>query len=462
MLQTRSKLDAQMLLPEWEQTLAHFLRHPVTIRLKDLLAQRQALSCSGLLPSARMLLALACWRDSTTPVLWLTSSSESAERLTADLKTVLRGEFSGCPLHFPEQEEGEGAHIDPIRLGILDQLDHGSCGMIVSSLRALLQTVLSPEQLKRSRFELKKGELVDRDTIIELLSEEGYTRVGMVERRAEFSLRGGILDIYPLTGDPVRLELFGDEIESIRIFDRDSQRSIIEVNKVDVLPARQVEEGKRLSDYLPRGTVVILEEPAQLRLNAMEWSHEGWSGQWGDVLGLLAAFHPVYYTSWSNPSWDAIEKQADALEYACQAQVTFANRVEGLFGVLPQLCEKNSRIVLASLQHSRLRELCDERKLPQGSAGGQVAVVSGSLSEGFRLEHPEGNLEVFSDREITGAVRRRRPTQKAERGSLIRLEELDPGQLVVHLQHGIGRYLGVKSLVVQGNARLSAPGVCER
>jgi hypothetical protein len=197
MLQTRSKLDAQMLLPEWEQTLAHFLRHPVTIRLKDLLAQRQALSCSGLLPSARMLLALACWRDSTTPVLWLTSSSESAERLTADLKTVLRGEFSGCPLHFPEQEEGEGAHIDPIRLGILDQLDHGSCGMIVSSLRALLQTVLSPEQLKRSRFELKKGELVDRDTIIELLSEEGYTRVGMVERRAEFSLRGGILDIYP-------------------------------------------------------------------------------------------------------------------------------------------------------------------------------------------------------------------------------------------------------------------------
>lgn len=453
MLQTRSKLDAQMLLPEWEQTLGHFLRHPVTTQLKSHIAEHQAISCSGLLASARVLLALSCWKDSATPVLWLTSSSESAERLTADLKNVLRGEFSGCPLHFPEQEEAEDAHIDPVRLGILEQLDHGSCGMIVCSLRALLQTVLSPEQLKRSRFELKKGELVDRDTIIELLSEEGYTRVGMVERRGEFSLRGGILDIYPLTGDPVRLEFFGDEIESIRIFDRDSQRSIIEVNKVDILPARQAEQGKRLSDYLPRGTLVILEEPAQLRLNALEWSHEGWSGQWGDVLGLLAGFQPIYYTSWSSPNWDTIEKQADALEYTCQGQVSFANRVEGLLSVLPQLCEKNSFTVLASLQHSRLKELCEERHLPQGIGPGMVTVVNGSLSEGFRLEHPDGNLEVFSDREITGAVRRRRPTHKAERGSLIRLEELDPGQLVVHLQHGIGRYLGVKSLVVQGNAR---------
>ncbi len=445
MLQTTRGLLRDQLWPEWGRALETFSERPESLQFGSCLEERKAVSCSGLVGSSRLMLGLYCRDRWSLPVLWLTPSSESAERLTQDLRNCLRAEHLHEVVHFPEQDDTQETVIDPIRLRLLDQLASSSTTprLIVSSIKALLQTTLSPDQLQRGRLEIRRGESIDRDTVVELLVAEGYSRTGMVERRAEFSMRGGILDIFPVTGDPVRLELFGDEVESIRIFDKDSQRSLLDVERVELLPARHSEdEGKRLSDFLPRGTLAVLEEPSQLRLQAMEWAHEGWGGQWGDVLGLLAGFQPVYLTSWANPSWDTIARPEHSVEYPAQAQAALPNRVEGLLQVLPRLLEQGQRPLLVSLQHSRLKELCQERQL-------EVDVVNGSLSEGFRL----GQLEVFSDREITGAVRRRRPTNKAERGSLIRLEELEPGQLVVHLQHGIGRYLGVKSLVVQGNAR---------
>ena len=429
----------QILLPEWQAALNLFQKHPLTQQLSQRLQSKEPVSATGLVGSARMLLALACRDHHPLPVVWLSPGSESAERLTQDLRAAVQDPKHIT--HFPEQDEQSDSIIDPARLAILDQLDKQQHNLIITSIRAMLQTTLSPDELKRGRFEIHVGESVDRDTVVEMLSAEGYSRTGMVERRAEFSLRGGILDIYPVTGDPVRIEFFGDDVESIRIFDRDSQRSLLQVPKVEILPAKETErQGKRLCDFLPRGTLVVMEEPAQLRLNAMEWTHEGWGGQWGDVLALLAAFQPLYYSSWTNPSWDTIARPDHVIEYECQAQVSFANRVEGLLSHLPKV---TAPVLLVSLQASRLKELCLERQIT-------AQVVHGSLSEGFRLDN---TLEVFSDREITGAVRRRRPTEKAERGSLIRLQELESHQLVVHLQHGIGRYLGVKSLVVQGNAR---------
>lgn len=413
------------LLAEWQVALDLFRDLPPTRQIQDLRNQGKVPEISGLLPPARLLLALACW-DGPGPLLWLTPGSESSERLTQDLRVALESGDNHI-VHFPEQDESDKTVLDPVRLAVLDRLDHGFSGILVTSLRSLLQPTLSPEQLKRGRFEIRKGEVVDRDTLLEMLTSEGYSRVGMVERRSEYSLRGGILDIFPVTGDPVRIELFGDEIESIRIFDRDSQRSLLEIEKAEILPARESEQGKMLVDFLPRGTPVVLEEASQLRLNTMELG-----AQWGDVLAHLSGLQPIYYSSWAAPN---------TIQYECQAQVGFANRVEGLLQLLPQLHDRH--VLLVSLQHNRLRELCQERQL-EG-----IHLVHGSLSEGFRL----GPLEVFSDKEITGALRRRRPTEKAERGSLIRLEELEPNQLVVHLQHGIGRYLGVKSLVVQGIAR---------
>ena len=392
------------------------------------------------------------------PLLWVCPSSDSAERLLADTRFFLTNPHS--VLYFPEREDQAESVVDPERLEIIDALEKERGEIVVTTAKAILQPTLSTEQMHKGRIRLRQGESVDRETLVELLSEEGYQRVVMVERRGEFSLRGGILDIYPVTGEPVRMELFGDEIESLRIFDRDTQRSLQTLKDVEILPAREREESvTRLTDYFPRGSLVCLEESAQLRLHAMEWAHEGWGGEWGDFLGLLTALRTVYFNAWSSPTFEA-SSAPTSLDFVCESAAVFADRVDGLLRKIPSWQMGGHRVALVSMQSKRLREVLEEhslevRELPgQPFMEGALTLFGGSYSEGFRLQiDSERWLEFITDREMMGALRRRRSTRKAERGSLIRLEEIEPGHLVVHLQHGIGRYLGIKSLVVQGHAR---------
>ena len=148
-------LNREILLSEWKQALEIFLAHPSSLQLKVQVQKLQTVSCTGLAASSRLLLALACWDESPVPVVWLTPSSESAERLTQDLRAAIHSDQQKAVVHFPEQDDSENTVIDPVRLGILDRLDHGNCGLIITSIRALLQTTLSPDDLKRGRFEIK-------------------------------------------------------------------------------------------------------------------------------------------------------------------------------------------------------------------------------------------------------------------------------------------------------------------
>lgn len=417
-----------------------------TKRLGEMLEANQSPTCAGVTGSARLLLAEHVARIAATPVIWISPTNDGAERLAQDLRIFLGDDGV---LHFPERDEApvHGGHpvADPMRLQILEEVERGRARLVVTSVRALLQKTLAVEKLMKGRIVLKKGEMVDLETLLELLTGEGYVRLPMVERRGEFSLRGGILDLFPVTGEPVRIELFGDEIESMRRFDKDTQRSISEVDEVVLLPAQESDDdgGTLLTDHLPRGSVACLEEPAQIKLHAMEWAHEGWEGEWGDFLGLLSPLRQVCFLAGESPD-------GGHLEFPFEPAAVFSDRVDGFMNKLPYWQDEGKRVLLVSLQTARLKELVAERQLKIGSLDkGSLCLVAGSLSEGFRL----GDLEVLSDREVMHATRRRRATRKADRASLLRLEELEVGVLVVHLQHGLGRYLGVRSLVVQGNAR---------
>jgi transcription-repair coupling factor (superfamily II helicase) len=466
------------------------------------LEKGSSVQCQGLLSSARPLLLLSLLKkfahSSQGGVLWVCPSNDAAERLQQDCQVLLglsseavlhpfsaKGQTNGPSLmFFPERDGSAGDAIDPERLALISELEKGSTRWVVSTAKAILQSTLSSKQLLEGRVLLKKGEVIDRETLVDLLTLEGYQRVPMVERRGEFSLRGGIMDIFPVSGEPVRLELFGDEIELMRYFDRDTQRSLGEVLEVEIVPAKESSEQiTRLTDYLPRGSVIVLEESSQLRLQAMEWSQEGWQGEWGDFLGLMSPFRCLYYNSWGKLNEGASVTDLPSVIYHCEAPPVLTNKVDSLLENIPVWMAANSSLQVISLQAPRLKELLDEKMIKEGPT---LSLHSGSYSEGFRLHFensmadsqasrggdspselphefrnigsrgsaPGGEfLQILTDKEILGAVRRRRSNRKAERGSLIRLEEIEIDQLVVHLQHGIGRYLGVKLISVQGNAR---------
>lgn len=421
--------------------------------------------CSGTVRSSRPVFLAALRRRVRGPLVWLTPTADAAERLVQDLQSfVPTGERAHL---FPEREvareAGQGGRAaDPERMSILQALDAGDPLLVVAPVRAMLQPTVRVEHLQRGKISLRQGELIDLELLLELLLNEGYHRVPMVERRGEVSVRGGIVDVYPITGDPVRMELFGDEVESMRRFDVDTQRSSTPMQEVLLLPAREDVEGAWLSDYLPERSCICLEEPAQLRLNAMEWYQEwaeqGGEGAWERVEEMLAPFRRIHFTAWEGST--AAPREQDTLAFSFELEAGFADRVEGMLQTIPQWQEQGCRVVVLSRQYLRLKELFRQREVEQvltepvaSLRPGQVLLAQGAASEGFRVHLPDGPLVFLTDREIVGQRRARRPSRSVDRGSLIRVDELQPGDLVVHLQHGIGRYLGVKTLALQGVCR---------
>ena len=390
------------------------------------------------------------------PSLWVTPSSDGAETLVEDLRALgLDSRLVYFPFREESRDKTEGRPVDPMQLKALEVLQRAQTAeplLVVAPVRALLQKTIGREALESNRWAVRQGESTDRDTMLEMLVSEGYARTSMVERRGEFSARGDIIDVYPITGEPVRVELFGDEVESIRLFNLDTQRSIREIKEFSISPIAHEDEGSHMTDFLPRGSLVCLEEPAQLRLQTLEWSHEGWQGEWGDFMALLTPFRQLSLTTWEDAESRAASEGVQRVSLPFEPQRVFPDRVDGMMARLPQWVAEKRTILLMSRQASRLEELLTEHKLlaTDLSPGSGVVVLHEPLAEGFTLP---GSLEVLTDREITGAIRRRKSHQKADRASLIRLEELNSGDMVVHLQHGIGRYGGVKTLVIQGFKR---------
>ncbi|MBI5588424.1 MAG: transcription-repair coupling factor [Deltaproteobacteria bacterium] len=203
----------------------------------------RGLTLTGLYGSSKAYILAALFKASARPILAVLPTQEAAEDFVEDLRFFLRPEdvsfypstetlpFEALPTHQDLQSQ---------RIEVLFNLPGQRPFVAVSAAANLMQRVIPGEGLNRKVVELEKGVEVPRDEIIATLHEIGYSRMSMVEERGEMSLRGGILDIFPPMYDsPLRVEFFGDEVESIRHFDISTQRSLKELDSIRILPARE-------------------------------------------------------------------------------------------------------------------------------------------------------------------------------------------------------------------------------
>ncbi len=205
---------------------------------------------TGATGPAKALIAAAAARRSGRAVFVVSPSSESAERFHDNVAALTgegRADTDDRVVLLPSLEIllYEDVAPDPTlvgqRLRALRLLRNGEPRIFVASGPAALQRCLPPEALSSAFVGLSEGQELDRDSLVTELVELGYEREAMVESPGQLSVRGGIVDIFPAGApDPVRIELFGDEIESLRTFDPDSQRSLDEIPELTVLPAREV------------------------------------------------------------------------------------------------------------------------------------------------------------------------------------------------------------------------------
>ncbi len=208
----------------------------------------RAICVEGVSGAAKALLcaAIAAQRDSTALVL--TYNEEHARQLAGDLAAMLGDDSAGrrvllYPSIASALYDGVEPEADEVaqRLTVLQRLCSGAPTVVVTCVKAVLHLTLPHEELRRAQQQIRQGQGLDRDELAEALLDMGYERVDLVDDVGQFSVRGGIIDISPPTSAlPVRIELFGDEVETIRHFDPVTQLSTHQVEQVTIGPAGEL------------------------------------------------------------------------------------------------------------------------------------------------------------------------------------------------------------------------------
>ena len=407
----------------------------------------------GLTGGARPLAVAELLQTPPRTALVLVPSVVDAHRFTQDLR------FFGAPaLEFPEREPrlwrgGRQREADAERAVVCRRLAAGEPLIVVATPGALDAEVLAPADFAARALRLEAGDELDRELLVEALERGGYERVDTVAEVGQWSLRGGIVDVFsPSQPNPARLEFFGDAIESIRLFDPTSQRSTGALRELLVLPlATDGDARARLLDYLPAAAPVVVDAPRVL--DAPTETDPGA----GTLRERLEGRRRVELELVGEASSAAAGPTPGAREWALDAQAVpqFGGRFNRLQAELEHWRAEGFRTRLVAgdeRQAEHLRQILREHQLEAASAttldGPEpLTIVVGELASGFAI--PALGVIVLTEDDLFGARRRSLKRPKYQRGAaLTAFTDLAVGDVVVHEDHGLGRYLGLRTMTI--------------
>ena len=413
------------------------------------------------------------------PLLYITAHLDQADTVRDDLElfTGLNPEL----LSAFETVTGEGAASDEIaaeRVRLCAQLQRRLRSTvpspeahipvsIVAPVQALMQAVPSAERLAASLLTLTAGERRDPRTIAEWLVEHGYTRLDQVESPGDFALRGDILDIYPpAESDPYRIDFFDETVEAIRRFDVSTQRS------GETFPSVQIAgltlnvrfssrrgTGRRAAEasgeaeqeasgianflsYLPADTLVVFDEPVEIQeIGRTVWSRLNQPRGMMPVENLFrraASFAQLHL--FGIPGGATEER----FSFGVQSLSRFETKPSEALQELADLTDQRDVVLYCDNEPERRRfiELWREGR---GEMPARLELAIGLMHRG--VDWPGGRLAVVGHHEIFHRYQQRRKIRKAHAARpLESWLDLNPGDFVVHVVHGIARYLGMKTL----------------
>jgi transcription-repair coupling factor (superfamily II helicase) len=314
----------------------------------------------------------------------------------------------------------------------------GALDLLVADLPQALSPLPSPRTLDETRLSIAVGSTLDPHALSDRLTASRYERAASVERPGEYAIRGGIIDLFPLTADrPVRAELAGYRVESLREFEVATQASLAPVDRFEVsLIPEDAPDSATLLDYLPEKAVVVLKEPAEMDLRNPKWQEGYHELARRAVLSLSALPQP------------------DAENLRIVSLQRFSGVLAHVERELEAVRRKRTVIFCANEgEEKRLRELVK----------GPVEIRRGRLSAGFIFEDQQS---VFiPNHQLFNRYRLRRSARHADTRPIDTLLEIERGDIVVHLTHGIGRFVGIERrknqefmvLEYAGSARVFVP-----
>ncbi len=448
---------------------------------------------AGLTPAAKALAAVVSARTHPGATLLIAPTDRDLEQLTADARffyAALEGaseeatDRTVLPLPSLQVDPYRGMtphfRVAAARARALVGVAAGTARLIIASAAALLPRVSTPARLLHASLDLKSGTEIDPQALADLLVDAGFTRGDPVDEHGSFTIRGGIVDLFPASDpEPVRLEFVGDMVETLRRFDPTTQRSTAAIDRVSIVPVRErfddEDEGISILEFLStaRGLRIIVserelvEQQARKMRDQLEGSyHDAASrGQvaaappdrvfiaWDDIDGRLAAARQL-----EELAIEPGDEERAALKIrhvSCQPALEFRGRANDWIADVRQARERGDTVLFVADSPGRAERTVeilqeyDVVAVPVEHAedvhAATVLVAVGTLSRGFRLA--DGALQLYAETDVF--EEERRPTEKRRnlaKTFLSDLRDLKVGDLIVHVDHGIGEFVGLKQL----------------
>jgi transcription-repair coupling factor (superfamily II helicase) len=451
---------------------------------------RAAPITAGLTSAAKALAAVAVARSGPGVTLLVVPTDRDVEQVVSDARFFYAA-MEGASDAAVEQAvlalsslqadpyRGMSPHlrVAATRARALHHAATGRARLIVASAPALLPLVSRPPRLLEASIEVRPGDEIDPTLLADRLLDAGFVRQEPVDEHGTFTIRGGIVDVFPAADvEPVRLEFVGDTVESLRRFDPSTQRSGGTADGILIVPLRErFDSGGTLSvlDFLARsgGLRVVVSEREQSEREArgardqLETSYAEAAARGHEA----PAAPSEMFLAWDDlaprlseaPRLEELGVAGDGrvLEVACQPARAFRGRIGDWIADLQEARARGDEVLFVAGSAGRAEravELLQEYDVTAAHVdragegrGAAVRVAVGSLSRGFRLG--AAALQVYAEADVFEETRRTRDERRGRaRRFFSDLRDLKGGDLVVHVDHGIGEFVGLKELGVRG------------
>ncbi|MFO0942588.1 MAG: transcription-repair coupling factor [Pirellulales bacterium] len=440
--------------------IGQLAEHPALLDAVQSLRRDKKLSLDGVWLGAIPPLVAAWTAKSATPILILVSHLAEAESVAGELNDLTSLPVEVFPPGSEDHELESLTHQETAqRLHVLSRLYRYAQDVhqesvrplppiIVTTLPSIQQSVPSPDSLEGDKQIIKVGGRVDLAFLRKWLVQSGYHQTGSVQLPGEFAIRGGILDVFPPDEpQPVRVELFDDEVESLRCFDVATQRSIETRKSLQLLAASgSVKQDGTLLDYLTADAQVLIHEAHNVQAAAEAFLHR---------VPFPERFRAPT-TIWAElAKWPMLMTSLIAADgYTGELMRLPLGNVERVGGDLDRLaadiddCIQQRPAIVVALNEGERERLADLLSKAQATVQNRLNIVISQLQHGFEIL-PDGPF-VLTAGQLLRRSHVRRATKRTASKPIDNFLDLRPGDLVVHLSHGIGVYRGTELLEKNG------------
>lgn len=398
-------------------------------------------------------------------ILWIINKEDKLESWNFLYQFIENLHIFPPFVHFPYEKPLRSSITESKRIKVIERILKNEKSFILSSLKSLIYPMLPSQRIKGSFIFLKRGVEIKREKLLEYLKTNSYERTDRVERVGQFSIKGGIIDIFsPSSSLPLRIEFVGDEIESLRFFNPETQRSVELINEFSLSPVNELlgerDEEKlflkkiekaNFFDYLSKDTLIIFEDFNESIKLLEKWEEKGKENFDRRVSYKEKIPINIYLTEEEFienikpfPKLLLNISQEPNVFLSFSSPPSYRGRGEILEKDLERYIKEGWKIYI----HSDYREVLEERI--KRVVKNIHFLTSEEIKEGFSWEKPK--VLVLTDKEIFG-WKKRRSIKLSKSVKSIDLSLFKVGDYIVHINYGIGRFLGLKKLTIQNETK---------